>query len=231
MRVAIIGSIYGDISNTYRQLGKFVYDTGQDIEWVLSTGNFGIWPDPLRADRASRNQPGEFLDYLVGKKQIPIPTLLVGGKHEDHLWIERMVARGDAELVHNLHFLVSGNHTFIENLNETLRIIGIGGTYSPDPGRGNYSMKDIYKACAAGPMDILLSHEAPDGECFGTLMSQAKGLNKVCFAVRPGLLFHGKYAETKFYRTKQTDTPAICVGNRKFVVLDIGPGYCRTVYS
>ena len=229
MRIALLGSIYGNISDTYRQLGKFVYDTGVPIDWVLSTGNFGVWPDPLRADRASKENPGDFLDYLVGKQAIPIPTLIVSGKHEDHLWIERMINRGDGELVTNLHYLVSGNHTFIETLEDSFRVVGLGGTYSPDPGRGNYSMKDVYKACAAGPMDIFLSHEGPDGEHFGSLMSQAKGINKICFATQPAVLLHGKYAEDRIYTTKQTNTRAICVGNRQFKIIDMKKGSLTVV--
>ena len=221
MRIAIIGSIYGEISETYRKLGKFIYDSGTPIDWVLSTGNFGVWPDPLRADRASKDAPGEFLDYLVGKKNIPIPTLMVSGKHEDHLWIERMIRRGDGELVSNLHFLVAGNHTFIETLDTSLKVVGLGGTWSPEPGRGNYSTVDVHTACAAGKMDIILSHEAPDGQRFDTLTSQAKGLNKVCFATQPRLLVHGKYANTLFYKTAQTLTPAICVGSRQSVIIDM----------
>ena len=221
MRIAIVGSLYGNLSETYKTLGKLVYETGIPIEWVLSTGNFGVWPDPLRADRASKENPGEFLDYLVGKKTIPIPTLMVAGKHEDHLWIERMVRRGDGELVTNLHFLVSGNCTKLDNLDLSLRVVGIGGTYSPEPNRGNYTQTEVAKACTAGPVDIFLSHEAPDGQRFGDLTSQAKGLNKVCFATRPRLLIHGKYPTTLFYKTTQTLTNAICVGNRKYVIVDI----------
>lgn len=221
MRIALIGSLYGDISAKYRELGKFVYETNVPIDWCISTGNFGVWPDPLRADKASRNSPGEFLDYLVGKRTLPIPTLMVAGKHEDHLWIDKMIKRGDGELVSNLHFLVSGNHTALEDLNTSVRVVGVGGTYSPTPKRGNYAMKDIQKACAAGPMDILLSHEAPDGQKFGDLTSVAKGLNKVAFATQPRLLVHGKYQDTLIYKTTQTLTRAICVGSRKHVIIDI----------
>ena len=229
MRIAIVGSLYGHLSDVYRTFGKLVHDTEIPIDWVLSTGNFGVWPDPLRADRASRENPGEFLDYLVGKKRLPIPTIMVAGKHEDHLWIEKMVRRGDGELIENLHFLVNGNHTLLENLDTSLKVVGIGGTYSPEPTRGNYTMGDVAKACTAGPMDIFLSHEAPDGQRFEELTSQAKGLNKVCFATRPRLLIHGKYSKTLFYKTTQTLTNAICVGNRQHVILDIDKDSIKVV--
>jgi hypothetical protein len=218
MRIAVLGSVYGSIEQTYTHL------SGKYVSWVLSTGNFGIWPDPIRADRQARQiGVGDFLDYLVGKKHIPIPTLMVGGAHEDHIWINRMLKRGDGELIENLHYLVNGNTTFIDDQETSLTILGLGGTYSPkpNPGPGHYTVKDVQKACTAGPVDIFLSHEAPDGEQFGSHKSAAKGLNKICFAVQPKILFHGKYAETKYYTTKQTQTKAVCVGSRQYQIFDI----------
>lgn len=220
MKIAVIGSIYGDIEATYEKLA------GQKIEWVLSTGNFGVWPDPVRADRASRqNGTGDFLKYLAGQKNIPIPTLMVAGKHEDHWWINQMVKRGNGELIPNLHFLVSGNHTFIDGSDgTTVRIVGLGGTFSPsNNGLGHYTEREIQRACAAGQMDILLSHEAPDGEVFDSIVSTAKGLNKVAFATNPRLLCHGKYAKSLEYRTKQTGTVAACVGKHDYKVLFVEP--------
>lgn len=217
MRIAFIGSIYGEISRMYDSLvGK--------ADWVLSTGNFGVWPDPVRADRRSRQKgTGDFIQYVAGVKRLPIPTLMVGGTHEDYFWINRMVKRGDAELIEDLHYLVNGNSTFLDELDYTVHVVGLGGTHSPkvSPGHGHYSIKDVQKACSAGPMDIFLSHEAPYGEQFGTHVSEAEGISKVCFATRPRLLVHGKYPESKFYRTAQTDTPAICVGAHQFQLLDI----------
>lgn len=218
MRIAVIGSIFGEIDAMYAKLA------GKRIDWVLSTGNFGIWPDPLRANRQARQKgTGDFIKYLGGAKNIPIPTLLVGGSQEDHWWISRMVKRGDGELVSNLHYLVTGNHTFIEDQETTVRVIGIGGTYSPkpNPGLGHYTQRDIQRACTAGPMDIFLSHEAPDGEKFEAILSEAKGLNKVCFATQPRCLVHGKYSKTVLYRTRQTNTSAICVGTHEYQLLEI----------
>jgi hypothetical protein len=218
MRVAVVGNIYGAMEATYAKL------TGKYVHWVLSTGNYGVWPDPLRADRASRVAGvGDFLLYLVGQKHIPIPTLMVGGCHEDHFWIHRMLKHGDGELVENLHYLVNGNSTFIEDQETTLTVLGLGGTYSPKPtpSNGNYTVKDVQKACTAGPVDILLAHEAPDGEQFGSHRSEAKGLNKICFATQPRVLFHGKYLDTKYYHTQQTQTKAVCVGTASYQIFDI----------
>jgi len=218
MRVAVIGSIYGSLEETYANL------SGKYISWVLSTGNFGVWPDPVRADRQARAAgTGDFLDYLVGKKRVSIPTLMVGGRHEDHWWINRMLRRGDGELIENLHYLMNGNTTFIEDQETTLTVLGLGGTYSPKPnsGNGHYTVKDVQKACTAGPVDIFLAHEAPDGEQFGNHVSEAKWLNKICFATQPRVLFHGKYIYTKYYQTKQTKTKAVCVGTRAYQIFDI----------
>lgn len=226
MRIAVIGSIYGSLDETYAKL------TGKYVHWVLSTGNFGVWPDPVRADRQARAAgTGDFLDYLVGKKRVPIPTLMVGGRHEDHVWINRLLKRGDGELIENLHYLVNGNSTFIDDEETSLTVLGLGGTYSPkpNPGYGHYTLKDVQKACTAGPVDILLTHEAPDGEIFGTHRSEAKGLNKICFATQPKVLFHGKYADTRFYQTTQTKTKAVCVGSRGYQIFDIKKNSITTV--
>lgn len=208
--------MYGRFEETYARL------SGKSVHWVLCTGNVGVWPDPIRADRPSRAAGvGDFLDYLVGKNRIPIPTLMVGGSHDDHVWIKRMVANGDGELIENLHYLVNGNKTFIENQDISVTVLGMGGTYSPNPKLGNYTQKDIGRGALAGPIDLMLTHEAPDGEQFGSHTSVAKGLNKLCFATQPKLLIHGKYAETKHYFTKQTNTRAVCVGNRGYQIFDI----------
>lgn len=218
MRVAVVGSVFGELDALYERV------SGQFVHWVISTGNFGVWPDPIRADRRSRQKgTGDFLKYLAGLKRIPIPTLMVGGAHEDYFWINKMVKRGDAELVENLHYLLPGNNTFIEDNDTTVKVVGVGGTFSPkaNPGLGHYTPKDIQRACTAGPMDLFVSHEGPDGERFGNLVSGAKGLNKVCFATRPRLLVHGKYSDTRFYKTSQTNTSAICVGHHAYQLLDI----------
>jgi hypothetical protein len=221
MRIALLGSIYGHITETYKNLGKQVYETGIPIDWVISTGNFGVWPDPLRADKASREEPGDFLEYLSGKRNLPIPTLMVAGKHEDHFWLDRKIKRQEGELVFNLHLLANGNHTTIENNDTMVRVVGVGGTYSPNPGLGNYCQADVHRACAAGHMDLFLAHEGPDGQRFEELTSQAKGLNKVCFATQPRLLVHGKYADNLIYKTSQTLTKAVCIGNKRHLILDI----------
>jgi hypothetical protein len=218
MRIAVVGSVYGSLEETYAKL------SGKYIHWVLSTGNYGVWPDPVRADRQARTTGvGDFLAYLVGQKRIPIPTLMVGGRHEDHVWIKRLIKHGDGELIENLHYLVNGNTTFLDSPDTSLTVLGLGGTYSPtpNPGNGHYTLKDVQKACTSGPVDIMLTHEGPDGEVFGNHTSGAKGLNKICFATQPRVLFHGKYAETQYYTTKQTQTKAVCVGARAYQIFDI----------
>lgn len=228
MRIAFVGSIYGELDRLYSAL------EGKGINWVLSTGNFGVWPDPVRADRKSRQRgTGDFIQYVAGTRYISIPTLMVGGAHEDYFWINRMVKRGDAELVENLHYLVNGNSTFLDELDYTVHVVGLGGTHSPkpNPGLGHYTVKDVQKACSAGPMDIFLSHEAPFGERFGTLTSQAEGISKVCFATRPRLLVHGKYPESRFYRTQDTNIPAIGVGAFQAQIVDISKDSVKTSES
>lgn len=218
MRVAVIGSVFGELDAIYEKV------SGQYVSWVLSTGNFGVWPDPVRADRRARQYgTGDFLKYLAGVNKIPIPTLMVGGAHEDYFWINRLVKRGDAELITDLHYLINGNNTFLDDNELSIKIVGVGGTYSPkpNPGLGHYTTRDIQRACTAGPMDLFLVHEGPHGECFGNHVSEARGINKVCFATRPRLLLHGKYPETRFYTTSQTGTQAICVGHHDYVLLDI----------
>ena len=222
MRIALVGSLYGQLDSFYDELSK----DPCGFDWVVSTGNFGIWPDPLRASRQARSSttgPGNFIDYLVGKRNIPIPTLMVAGKHEDHLWINRMVRQGYGELCFNLHFLVNGNSTLLETTDDCIRVLGLGGTYSPKPWtlEGNYTMDQVRTACSAGPIDLLLTHEGPEGETFGNIKSQAKGINKICFATRPRLLVHGKYPESRTYRTAQTNTPAICLGTSQYFPLEI----------
>ena len=220
MRIALFGSAFGKFEHGQRIAAN------NRVDWCLYTGNVGIWPDPLRASRQARKHgTGEFLDYVAGKKRFLVPSLMVAGKHEDHWWINQKVKKGEGELVPNLHFLVSGNHTVIDGPNESLRIVGLGGTFSPKPSiiAGNYTKKDVAKACTAGPVDIFLAHETPHGEKLDHHISQAAGLNTICFATQPRLLVHNRPScgYPLHYITKSTTTPALAASNHYTVIIEM----------
>jgi hypothetical protein len=48
-------------------------------DWVLHVGDFGVWPDPARMDKASRNHDGadDFASWLTGGRLPHRSTVLI----------------------------------------------------------------------------------------------------------------------------------------------------------
>jgi hypothetical protein len=59
-------------------------------DWVLHVGDFGVWPDPERIDRATRyhDGAGEFSEWLRAMMRIPRQTIFIKGNHEDFARLE-----------------------------------------------------------------------------------------------------------------------------------------------
>ncbi len=58
MILFLCGDIHGNIVKFYDDILAVEKNLGFEADWVLQTGNFGIWPDPARIDRATRNHGG-----------------------------------------------------------------------------------------------------------------------------------------------------------------------------
>ena len=220
MNIFIAGDTHGEITALYERIFKLEERLGITADWVLQTGNLGVWPDPNRIDRATRNHGGDvdFFRYYLESRAVPRPTVFVAGKHEDHRWMNFRFSKGQLELLPNLHWLLNGYRTHISN-EEDVSVVGLGKVFSPvsyissitpkGKALSHYRKAEIDKACAHGPTDILLCHEAGHGTKLGGRMSVSEGINKLCWALRPKVMIHGHYNESKVYKNENTGTPTI----------------------
>jgi hypothetical protein len=220
MIVFFAGDIHGRLTQFYDKVIEHERELGIRADWVLQTGSLGVWPDPLRIDRVTRRHADDvdFHKYYYNSQAVPRPTLFVAGRHEDHRWLNFKRDRGEMEILPNLHWLLNGFKTNIGT-----SVVGLGRVYSPNTYRGgksslkrqaaHYTRGDVERACSQGPTNILLTHEAPKGLQFGNHVSEAEGIEKICFATRPKLLVHGHYNETLTQRTKTTKTTCIGLAN------------------
>jgi hypothetical protein len=213
--IFIAGDTHGNLTRLYDNVLALEQKEGLTADWVLQTGNLGVWPDPNRITRSNRKHGDvDFFKYYLEGKSVPRPTVFVAGKHEDHRWLNFMLSRGQLEILPNLTWLLNGYQTHIGN-GEEMSLVGLGKAYSPKSYEGpnkdlsHYTRAEITKACAHGPTDILLCHEAGKGARLGTHTSEAEGINNLCFALRPRVMIHGHFNVSQVYKNPVTETTTI----------------------
>lgn len=216
MFLAVAGDAHGQLTPLYDKVSALEAKHQIDIDWVLQTGNLGVWPDPQRIDRSTRKKGGDvdFFKYYLNYDPVPYQTIFVQGKHDDHRWLNFMNSRGQLEVMPNLNWLLNGYKTHIGN-GEELSLVGLGKVYSPVAYTGEkkkpgaYTRAEIERACSHGPVDLLITHEAGKGAQIGNHVSVAEGINNICYAIRPKLHLHGHYNTSKTYNNPATSTPTI----------------------
>lgn len=220
------GEIHGKITEFYDKVEKTEKTLGVKADWVLNIGNFGIYPDPKLASYQARknNETWEFARLYLESKPVPRNTLFVAGPHEDHRWMNLKASRGEMEILPNLHWLLNGYSTLLEDNEDALKVLGIGKVFSPAEWTGQsskqknvnkrlsrYTRSEVERACSQGPVDLILAHQAPHGVQFGQKISDSQGLANICYATRPGLFVHGCYNTSKQYFMKATATSALAL--------------------
>ena len=210
MYICAAGDIHGALSRLYDDVTAFEASLGIRFDWVLHVGDFGIWPDPTRIDRGTRNHDGagEFHAWLAEKRAAPRRTVFIKGNHEDFEWLERQHSR---EVLPNLTHLPNGHTVDLEDrLSGSIRVGGVGGCYGPSdyerPSRQlrgyekrHYTRDEIERLKTVGSIDIVLTHDAPAGVQFPThrrgsnYISNATGLDTLLDKVRPRVAFFGHH--------------------------------------
>lgn len=107
MLICAAGDIHGAIGRLYEDILSFEMSLGAPFDWVLHVGDFGVWPDPERIDRATRNHDGagDFSAWLAAKRPVPRRTVFIKGNHEDFAWLE---SQTDTEVLPGLTYLRNG---------------------------------------------------------------------------------------------------------------------------
>ena len=189
-------------------------------DWILCIGSFGIWPDPQAIDRATKKKGvGEFPELYFRQTQFPYPTLFVEGTNDDHRWLWNRGLKGNSNVLPNVSHLRNGNTTTIGDAVHTLQILGLGKPYSDkytlntNPwDQSWYTKSEVTTACAAGPIDILLTHEGLHGEQYGKFSCKAQGIQKIIYATRPKLFVHGHFNIFRKYNFLNTECYSLANG-------------------
>lgn len=203
------GDIHGALDRLYADVFAFEAALGETFAQVLHVGDFGIWPDPDRVDRATRahDGAGDFPRWFAERAPAPRPTLFIAGNHEDFEFLGTL--RGD-EVLPGLRYLRSGEATHLVGGG---RVAGIGGchgasdyaipTKKPQGGaRRHYTREQVERVGTHGRIDVLLLHDAPAGTRLarrlpsGALqpyVSEAAGLGDAVARTRPRACFFGHH--------------------------------------
>jgi hypothetical protein len=230
MLIFFTGSIFGQFDKFHESVLHLEKKIGTKVDWILSTGNLGVWPDPVRADRATRKNggAGDFARYYLNGTAFLRPTLFVAGRHEDHAWLKLKLSRQEMTILYNLHWLVNGYSTILQGTEGPMTVVGLGKVFSPSVfnstgnknTEGRYYRSEVEKACSQGPTDLFLSHQGPAGAQFGNIKSNSEGVNKIAFAVRPKLFVHGGYNTSKQYRAPMTNVETISLKNGEILPVE-----------
>jgi Calcineurin-like phosphoesterase len=99
--ICAAGDIHGAMDRLYQDVSVFEASLGVCFDHVLHVGDFGIWPDPNRIDKATRHHDGagDFPAWLKESRVAPRPTVFIKGNHEDFVWLD---AHQDAEVLPGL---------------------------------------------------------------------------------------------------------------------------------
>lgn len=204
------GDTHGALDRFYDNVLAFEQVLGLCFDWVLHVGDFGIWPEPARIDRATRKHGdiGDFPAWLEEERTAPRPTLFIKGNHEDFDWLD---ARPPGPVLPGLFHLRNGHVMDLGDADTgTIRVGGVGGCYGPSNytresrrlqsyAKRHYTFDEVEKLSSTARVDIVLSHDAPKGFLFErhrhgrSFVSPAEGLDAVLARTRPRVCFFGHH--------------------------------------
>ena len=206
MLICAAGDIHGAINRMYDEILVFEGTLGMRFDYVLHVGDFGIWPDPGRIDKATRKHDGagDFASWFRERRATPRHTVFIKGNHEDFDWLDEQLSD---EILPGLFYLRNGRTMDLGEGRNGVRIGGLGGCYSPSdyPKRSkqlrgaekaHYTHDEIEALTKQAGIDVLLLHDAPDGVRFPAgYTSQSEGLRALIERVRPMACFFGHHHE------------------------------------
>jgi predicted phosphodiesterase len=245
MLICAAGDVHGALSRLYEDVRAFEAFLGVRFDYILQVGDFGVWPDANRVDKATRNHDGagNFPLWLNEKREVPRPTVFIKGNHEDFVWLD---AQEDDQVLPGLTYLRNGQSVDLRDPRSgTIRVVGVGGCYGPSNymrrsdelqgyARRHYTSDEIERAANTESVDIVLTHDAPGGVRFNRhrrgagYTSDAQGLDVLLNQLRPKVCFFGHH----HVRVDAEVAGVRCVGLNKvampgnLVAIEIEPGMC-----
>jgi hypothetical protein len=204
MIICAAGDIHGAIDLLYEDVLLFEAALGVRFEWVLQVGDFGVWPDPSRIDKATKKHDGagDFPVWFAERRPAPRKTLFIKGNHEDFVWLD---AQPDSAVLPGLFYLRNGRTIDLGEVGRAVRIGGVGGCFAASDfeqpskllqgyAKRHYTRDEIETLCKASAVDILLVHDAPAGvKLKPHRVSEAAGLDKLVAGTWPRVCFFGHH--------------------------------------
>ncbi|MBX3251749.1 MAG: metallophosphoesterase [Myxococcales bacterium] len=176
---------------------------------LLHVGDFGVWPDPRRVDKATRRHDGagDFPRWFETKREAPRKTIFIKGNHEDFVWLD---AQPTTDILPGLHYLRNGATFDLTDDDGVIRIGGVGGCYGPTNyerrsaslqgySKRHYTQDEIERLAQVEGIDVVLTHDAPAGVTFPRhrqgdgWVSNARGLDVLLARARPRVCFFGHH--------------------------------------
>jgi len=205
MIICAAGDIHGALDRLFEDVLAFEESLGVRFEWVLHVGDFGVWPDPHRIDKATRKHDGagDFPTWWSERREAPRRTLFIKGNHEDFVWLD---AQPEPEVLPNLVYLRNGTTFDLGGI----VVGGVGGCHGPSNyerrskdlqgyAKRHYTREDIDALLGRQRVDVLLTHDAPAGVVFPrhrrglNWASEAVGLDDLVRGTRPRVCFFGHH--------------------------------------
>ncbi len=243
MLICAAGDVHGALTCLYEDVLAFEATLAARFDYVLQVGDFGIWPDASRIDRATRHHDGagDFPRWLGEGRAVPRRTLFIKGNHEDFAWLED---RRDDDVLPGLTYLRNGYTVdLIDPRAGRIRVAGVGGCYGPSDyvrrsdrlqgyRKRHYTSDEVDRLAKADDVDIVLTHDAPAGVRFArnrrgeAYVSEAEGLDVLLARLRPRVCFFGHHHA----RVDAEVAGVRCIGlNRiampgSLVAIDLEPG-------
>lgn len=216
MLICAAGDIHGAMDRLYDDILAFEESLGVHFDYVLHVGDFGVWPDPTRVDKAAlkHDGAGDFPVWFAESRAVPRPTVFIKGNHEDFVWLDEQLKAGRHEILPGLTYLPSGDVIDIGERRERIRIGGVGGCHGPSnyerrsrdlQGRAkrHFTRDECERLGGHGGVDVLLLHDAPagveftwrrtDGSVRRRYKSEAEGLAEAVARARPRVCFFGHH--------------------------------------
>lgn len=209
MLLCAAGDTHGALDRFYDDLLAFEADLGGRFDQVLHVGDFGIWPDPSRVDRATRDHdgPGDFPRWWADRRPAPRPTTFIKGNHEDFAWLDALETD---EVLPGLRYLRNGHGAELEG---GIVVAGVGGCHGSSnyerpantlqgAARRHYTRDELDRLAGSARTDVLLLHDAPAGIEFvkrfpsgdeRRFRSEAAGLGGLVERLRPAVCFFGHH--------------------------------------
>lgn len=219
--IAVLGDLHGHFVLAYRLLARWERETGKKIDLILQVGDLGAYPDPSRADSATRRfaekDPDElsFADFYAGEGQAlevfrngsyePADMLFIKGNHEDFDFLHDIGSGPPpipVDAFSKILFLPSGTVTELLPYGIPLRVAALGGIAVDggahhDSVSKHYTHREVLRLLGAGEVDVLLTHDGILGELGGLEPSlSSAGSGEIASLVRdlqPSFHFFGHY--------------------------------------